>query len=57
MLPDMGQTEKEIRESHEWAAEPVAVDNKQSNKYNKDVSQQIAPNMVSFLLLYYIFMP
>ena len=40
VLPDMGQTEKERGESHEWAAEPVAV-NKQSKKYNKNVSQQI----------------
>ena len=41
VLPGMGQTEKERGESHEWAAELVAVDNKQSIKYNKNVSQQI----------------
>ena len=41
VLPDMGHTEKERGESHEWAAGPVAVDNKQSNKYNKNVPQHI----------------
>ena len=41
MLPDMGQTEKERGESHGWALDPVEVDSKQSNKYNKNVSQQI----------------
>ena len=41
MLPDMGQTEKERGDSHEWAVEPVALDNEQSNKYNKNISQQI----------------
>ena len=41
VLPDMGQTEKERGESHEGTADPVAVDNKQSNKYNKNASQQI----------------
>ena len=35
VLPDMGQAEKGRGESHEWAKEPVAVDNKQSNKYKK----------------------
>jgi hypothetical protein len=41
VLPDMGQTEKERGESREWDAEPVAFDNKQPSKYNKNVSQQI----------------
>jgi hypothetical protein len=35
VLPDMGQTEKERGESQEWAMEPVVVNTKQSNKYNK----------------------
>ena len=43
-MPDMGQMEKEIGESHEWATEPLAFDNKQFDnkqfdKYNKNVLQ------------------
>jgi len=41
VLPDMGRTKKERGESHEWTAGPMAVDNKQLKKYNKNVSLQI----------------
>ena len=33
--------DKERGESHEWTAGPMAVDNKQLKKYNKNVSLQI----------------
>jgi hypothetical protein len=39
-------------ESHEWAAEPVAVGNKQSNEHNKNFLQQIGLTWFHFYLLY-----
>ena len=57
MLPDIGRTKKERGESHEWTAGPMAVDNKQLKKYNKKCITIDRPNMVSFLLWYYILMP